>query len=135
MDKESTPRHIELKDLEVYQLARQLSTTAWKIYLKLKWQDKKTMGDQFISSVDSVGANIAEGYGRYHYLDRIKFYYYARGSFMESRSHWLEILYEREKVNKEEFEAYCRISNILSLKLNNLISSVYQAKNKALNTN
>ncbi len=31
------------------------------------------MGDQFIKSIDSVGANIADGYGRFHYLDRINF--------------------------------------------------------------
>jgi four helix bundle protein len=91
--------YIELGDLEVDKLARKLSSIAWSIYDQLSWQDKKTMGDQFISSVDSVGANIAEAYGRFHYLDRIKFCYYSRGSYIECSSHWLSLLTERKKNN------------------------------------
>ena len=49
--------YIELKDLEVYRLSRQLSAKAWDIYKGLNWQSKKIIGDQFIESIDSVGAN------------------------------------------------------------------------------
>lgn len=35
----------------------------------------------------SVTANIAEGYGRYHQKDRIKFYLNARGSNTELQNH------------------------------------------------
>jgi len=42
------------------------------------------MGDQFIRSIDSITANIAEGFGRFHFLDRRKFYYNARGSLLEA---------------------------------------------------
>jgi len=84
--------YILLKDLEVYRLARELSQTSWKVYESLNWQDKKIMGGQFIEAIDSVGANIAEGYGRYHYLDKIKFYYNSRASLLEACQHWLELL-------------------------------------------
>ncbi len=120
--------YIPLKDLAVYQLARELSRLGWKIYEKLDWQDKKTMGDQFISSTDSVGANIAEGYGRYHYLDKIRFYYNSRGSFFECTHHWLELLHERGKISQEEFDAFKEVADQLLLKLNNFISSTYKAK-------
>jgi len=49
-------KYITLKDLEVYQLARELSRLAWEVYEKLDWHDKKIIGDQFIKSTDSVGA-------------------------------------------------------------------------------
>ena len=62
--------YILLQDLEVYKLSRELSRIGWEMYEKLNWQDKKVIGDQFITSTDSIGANIAEGYARYHYLDR-----------------------------------------------------------------
>lgn len=37
----------------------------------------------------SVPANIAEGFGRYHYMDKAKFYINARGSLLELKSHLL----------------------------------------------
>ena len=83
---EEKKKYIGLDDLEVYQLARKLSAIGWEIYEGLSWQDKKTMGDQFISSTDSIGANVAEGYGRYHYLDKIRFYYHSRGSYLEAKT-------------------------------------------------
>ncbi|WP_235893447.1 four helix bundle protein [Litoribacter populi] len=64
------PAFIALKDLEVYQLSRQLSAIAWVIYERLTYQQRKVWGDQMLTAVDSVGANIAEGYARYHYLER-----------------------------------------------------------------
>lgn len=73
----------------------------WKIYERLHWQDKKTMGDQFVTSADSVGANIAEGYGRFHYLDKIRFYYNSRGSLLENGIHWVELLYKEIKLPKK----------------------------------
>ena len=122
--------HILLKDLEVYRLSRELSKLGWEIYQKLNWQDKKIMGDQFISAIDSVGANIAEGYGRFHYLDRIKFYYNSRGSLNETTDHWLELLFERGKIKKDEYIGMKSIANKLSIKLNNFISSTYKTKSQ-----
>ena len=121
-------KYIELENLEVYQLARKLSSIGWEMYEKLTWQDKKIMGDQFIESTDSVGANVAEGYGRFHWLDRIKFYYTSRASFFEARKHWLELLLERKKVDTELYEAYNDSGKKFILKLNNFISSTYKTK-------
>jgi|SRR3989344_1889541 len=122
-------KYIPLKDLEIYKLARELSKIGWEIYEQLSWQDKKIIGDQFIESTDSTGANIAEGYSRYHYLDRIKFMYNSRGSLAEANNHWLELLLERKKVQKEKYEKYKEVAEKLSLKLNNFISSIYKSKN------
>ena len=124
----SEKKYIVLGDLEVYQLARELSAMAWKIYDTLDWQDKKTMGDQFIRSADSVGANIAEGYGRFHYLDKIRFYYNSRGSLLESVAHWSELLCERERITTEQLAAIKEVGNQLHLKLNNLIKATYKTK-------
>jgi len=78
-------KYLSLDKLEVYKLARELSRITWEIYQELDWQDKKSQGDQFLSATDSVGANIAEGFGRFHFLDKVKFYFNARGSLLESR--------------------------------------------------
>jgi four helix bundle protein len=62
--------YFELKNLVVYQLACEIGDKSWPIYDRLDWQIRKIMGDQFIRSADSISANIAEGYGRFHYLDK-----------------------------------------------------------------
>ena len=121
-------KHIPLKDLEVYKLSLELSRAGWKIYSPLDWQIKKIMGDQFITATDSFGANISEGYSRYYYLDKVRFFYHARGSITEAADYWLELLKERDKINEEDYKVYREIANKALLKLQNFISAVYRAK-------
>jgi four helix bundle protein len=121
---------IELKDLEVYQLAKQLSSKAWELYESMDWQVRKIMGDQFIESADSVGANIAEGYRRYHYLDKIKFYYNSRASLAEACSHWLELLRERGKITDKNYEELKELEKKIEIKLANFIKTTYQSIKK-----
>ncbi len=120
--------YIILQDLIVYQLARELSRIGWEIYKEFDWKQQKLIGDQFITATDSVGANIAEGYARYHFLDRIKFYYQSRGSLMEAAEHWLPLLKERGMVEMDIAEKYSKLANELSLKLQNFIASTARAK-------
>ena len=84
--------YIKLKNLKVYELSREFSRLSWNVYSKFNYGLIKTIGGQFIRSVDSIGANIAEGYGRFHYLDKVRFYYNARGSLIEAK-HWVELMY------------------------------------------
>ncbi|MFD2037673.1 four helix bundle protein [Belliella marina] len=121
-------KFIPLKDLEIYQLARKLSSVAWKVYSRLSYQEKKVWGDQMLESVDSVGANIAEGYGRYHYLEKIRFYYIARASLSEGKEHWLDLGFERGLIISEEWDDICSIHLPLQVKLNNTISKTYESK-------
>jgi len=114
---------IELKNIEVYQISRKLSTVAWEIFCRMDYMDKKHIGDQFLRSVDSIGANIAEGYGRYHYLDKVRFYYNSRASHYEAFTHWLELMLEREKISNVEFESISETALKLQVKLNNFITS------------
>ncbi|WP_209330719.1 four helix bundle protein [Lunatimonas salinarum] len=66
--------YVKLEDLEIYKLSKDLSRMGWAIYKKMDWQTRKITGDQLIEATDSIGANIAESYGRYHYLDRVRFF-------------------------------------------------------------
>lgn len=123
-------QYIPLDKLELYKLSRELSKIAWKVYQQLNWQARKMMGDQFVESSDSVGSNIAEGYGRFHYLDRVRFYYNSRGSLLESR-HWFELLTERhliEQVNRQQ--DYLNVYKKIGPKINSLINSAMRAKNE-----
>lgn len=109
---------MKLENLEIYNQAREVSKEAWPIYEKLDWRDKKVFGDQWISAIDSMRANIAEGFGCYHYLDKNKFNYNARGLLLESK-HWLEIMKERDKITEEDFDSINEELSSLHKKLNN----------------
>lgn len=119
--------YLSLSKLESYKKARELSRIGWRIFNKLNWEGKRLGGFDFVESTDSVGANIAEGYGRFHYLDKAKFYYNARGSLLESR-HWFDLLEERGKVEKKDAKDYENCYKDLRPLLNGLIRSVIKQK-------
>ncbi len=88
------------------------------------------MGDQFLTATYSCGANIAEGYLRHHYLEKIKFYYNARASLTEAGRYWLELLRERGKIDNGDYQEYAKVYKNISIKLQNFITSTYKAKDK-----
>ncbi len=71
------------EDLECYQLGRKVLQEAYRVAALLPPEEKYNLADQLRRAATSVVLNIAEGYGRYHYLDSLRFYYAARGSLME----------------------------------------------------
>lgn len=121
---------MELHDLEAYQVALFLSRDAWTLYEHFDWQINKLMGDQWIRSIDSIGANIAEGFGRFHFKDKIRFYYQARGSIMESK-HWTELLFERGKLTQAEKSTMIDQLGQCHFKVNSLIQSTRDQLNNA----
>jgi len=62
-----------LENLEIYKIVRELNQDVWSIYKELKNEFKFSIGQQFLKSIDSIGANITEEFGRYHYLDSVNF--------------------------------------------------------------
>ncbi len=74
------------EDLECYQLAQQVLKEAYAVAKRLPDVERFNLADQMRRSATSVVLNIAEGYGRYHYLDNLRFLYIARGSLTETMS-------------------------------------------------
>ena len=62
------------EDLECYQLALQVMQEAYRVAKRLPPEEKYNLVDQMRRAAVSVVLNIAEGYGRYHYLDSLRFY-------------------------------------------------------------
>lgn len=65
---------------------------------------------QLRRAVCSITANIAEGYGRYHHKDKIKFYIMARGSSAEVQN-FLIVAKDLSYVTEEEFNRIKIISH------------------------
>ena len=76
-------RFLQLNDLTSYTTAFSFGNQVWDIVIKWDYFAKDTIGKQFVNAADSISANIAEGFGRYHKKDKIKFYYYSLGSVKE----------------------------------------------------
>lgn len=77
--------------LENFELLRQAEVVCDEIWERIKdWQrfDREVLGSQLVRAADSVGANIAESHGRYHYGEKIQFLLHARGSLTETQ-YWL----------------------------------------------
>jgi len=77
-------KFLKLNDIEAYKVAFHLSNYVWNIIIKWTHFEKSTVGEQFVEAVDSISANIAEGFGRFNIKDKIKFYRYGYGSMSES---------------------------------------------------
>lgn len=75
----------------------------------------------------SVPANIAEGFGRYHFLDKAKFYLNARGSLYELKSHLL-IATELRFLKQSDAADLLQAIDQLALQLNNLINATRKLK-------
>ncbi|MCK9162707.1 MAG: four helix bundle protein [Arcobacteraceae bacterium] len=114
---------MQLGKLDIYKHSVNLSKEIWEVYSSLQVDLKYNIGNQVIRSIDSIGANIAEGYGRFHYKDSLKFYYNARGSLWGSK-HWVYLLYQRELLSKERYEKILGDLNLLGKKLNGFINSM-----------
>lgn len=115
------PKYLKLNNIEAYKIAFNLSNFVWKRVIKWDWFNKRTLGVQFVSSIDSISANIAEGFGRYHKKDKIKFYRYSQGSLKESFD-WNEKSRIRSVLSKEEY------SHVLS-ELKKLEPAIYRLIN------
>jgi four helix bundle protein len=75
------------EDLKAWQLARRLMIECHKLAATLPAIERFDLAPQIRKSSKSAMANISEGYGRYHYLDCLRFYYFARGSLTETINH------------------------------------------------
>lgn len=127
---EEQKKYIPVQELKVYQLSRELSSKAWEVYGKLNFEQKKLFGDQFLRAIDSIGANIAEGYARYHALDQVRFYHIARASMSEAISHWVSLLLERKVISEIDHNFLFEKSKELEIKLNNFISTTRKSIEK-----
>lgn len=74
------------ESLEFYQDSLKLLKAAYRLAESLPDYERYNLSDQLRRAACSVVLNIAEGYGRYHYLDRLRFMYIARGSLAETKS-------------------------------------------------
>jgi len=120
------------ENLQVYQLAEKLADQIWNIIFHWEAFPKATIGKQLVRSADSIGANIAEGCGRYNFQDNRRFVRIARGSLNETR-HWLRRAYKRNLLTNEEVNRLKLIIDELYPRLNAYLNSIGKISERTKN--
>lgn len=118
---------IAFEDLRILQLAEAIADATWK--LVAGWQPfaREAMGKQLIQAADSIGANIAEAFGRYHFGEKLTFFYYARGSLFETK-YWLNRAVARELVDDAMLRGSISQLSDLARQLNALVAVTKQQR-------
>lgn len=110
------------EDLECYQLAMKVFREGYRVASLLPVEEKYNLADQLRRASASIILNIAEGYGRYHYLDSLRFYYIARGSIMEVLSGLIAC--DDRKYTKDEISSQRELCHSALRSLNGYIRYV-----------
>lgn len=112
-----------IENLRVYQDALEFSNLIWTVCIDWDHFAKKTVGEQLVRSADSISANIAEGYGRFHYKENLRFCYYARGSFEEVKD-WINKSKTRNLILLENLKKIDEFLEIFPKSLNAYINYI-----------
>jgi four helix bundle protein len=116
-------QRLGFQDLKCWQLARRLVIEAHEVAAQLPSIERYDLASQMRRSSKSVMANIAEGYGRYHYLDKLRFFYIARGSLDETISH-LITCFDLKYISESRFNDLHGLAQEAHRTLNGYISYV-----------
>jgi len=83
------PKYNDFRDLEVWKKCREIRQKTWKLCKVFPSEETYRLTDQMIRASRSSTANIAEGYGRFHFQENIQFCRQTRGSLYELIDHIL----------------------------------------------
>jgi len=92
------------EDLEAWKSARELRINISKIAKTFPDIERYRLTNQIIRSSRSVSANIAEGFGRFHYQENIHFCRQARGSLYETYDHLICAL-DENLINETQYNS------------------------------
>ncbi|HRN70953.1 MAG TPA: four helix bundle protein [Candidatus Woesebacteria bacterium] len=121
--------YLQLNNIDGYVRAYRLSNYVWNIVIGWEYLSKRTIGEQFIRAVDSISANLAEGFGRYNKKDKIKFYHYSMGYQKESLD-WNDKSFARNLLTKAQYNHIHSELNALPIEINQLIKFTFERLKK-----
>jgi four helix bundle protein len=109
------------EELEVWKECRKLRKMISELTKTFPSSEKYRLIDQMLRSSKSPCANIAEGHGRYHYLENIQFCRIARGLLTETHNHLTDAL-DEEFISIDEYRNYLNQINFCIRLVNGYIA-------------
>jgi len=120
---------LDIENLEIYSMSMDIGEDVWDIVIQWDNFAKNSFGYQLVKSIDSIAANISEGYGRFSYKENKRFCYISRGSLYESRT-WVTKASRRKLIEKEKVDELMGQLSVLLKKLNAYINYIEKQINK-----
>jgi len=111
------------EELRVLKSSEEIADAIWKRVGQWDEFARDVVGKQLARAADSIGANIAEAFGRYHFGEKLQFLYYARGSLFETK-YWLNRVLARELMSAAEANEYVAHLTALARQLNAFADSL-----------
>lgn len=107
-------------DLKTWQEGHNLVLLIYRITKQFPKEELYSLVDQMRRAASSVTANLAEGFGRQGYKEKIQFYYLSHGSLLELKN-FILIARDVGYLDKKDFEVIIEQSNITHQLLQGLI--------------
>lgn len=98
-------------DLLAWQEGHKLVVLIYKITDKFPQKEMFSLIDQMRRAATSVTSNIAEGFGRQTYKEKVQFYYLAKGSLSELENQ-IYIAKDINYLNQKDFDGLLEQSTI-----------------------
>jgi four helix bundle protein len=117
------------EDLKVWQLAHQHSLDVANLVKSFPKHEKYDLVGQMRRSARSIPSDISEGFGRYHFNDKLTFYERARASLGELRNHFKEAL-GNNYIDSICHSFYSKRMDEIGYLLNKMISGVRRARDQ-----
>lgn len=112
------------KNLIVYHKAKALAVDIIKYFASEKLnRAEEILVNQLIRAVGSIGANIAEGYGRHYSQEYRRFISIARGSSFET-DFWLEVIIEVKPQHKLKLQEFLGINEEVTKMLTSMMKKL-----------
>jgi four helix bundle protein len=92
-------------ELPAYKACRSFRKEVCALAKSFPKEEKFLLTQQLLDAARSITANIAEGFGRFHYQENIQFCRQSRGSLSETMEH-LITSYDENYIDKETLEKY-----------------------------
>ena len=114
---------LKFEELRVLQAAEAVADGIWQQVVQWDPFAREVVGGQLARAGDSIGANIAEAFGRFHYGEKLQFLYYARGSLFETK-YWLNRARTRDLMPSAQVQEYASQLTDLARQLNAFVASL-----------
>ena len=112
----------EFTDLKAWQEAHKLTLLVYQVTDRFPKSELYGLTSQLRRAVVSVESCVAEGFCRFHYKDRLNFYYEARGSLGEVESQILDAR-DLKFIRDDDFKLIWEQAEKVSVVLGGLIRS------------